>query len=389
MTSRFRLPLFYYITHIDNLCSILEKGILSHQTIIDEDVAFIPIYDEEIVTNRSQIQTPNGKTLWDYANVFFQPRNPMLYRVLIEKSKNDIAIVGVQPTILNDNNIFITTGNAAHSLSEILPPQKGLKILQKILKNIDKEWWKSEDGSKREIMAECLVPNRIPQNNINVIYVANVEIADRVRSIVAQYGTLVIPEPRMFFQPDVQSVLSSNLSLVLGDMFFSRMQTLTISVNTVGIMGKGLASRAKYQFPDVYVAYQDMCRTKKLRMGKPVVYTTEYSLDQQLADEPQYLANGLKETKFLLFATKDHWRYRANIGGIEEGLQWLQKNYVKEGIESLAIPALGCGLGQLEWMDVGPLMCRYLSTLKIPIQIYLPAEKKISAELLTRDYLLG
>lgn len=389
MSSRLRVPGLYYITHIDNLCSILEKGILSHQAIINEDVAFTAIYDEEIVTNRSHIQTPNGKNLWDYANVFFQARNPMLYRVLIEKSENDIAIVRVQSTILNDNNIFITTGNAAHSLSEILPPQKGRKILKKILKNTDKTWWRPDDGSKREIMAECLVPNRIPQSNITGIYVASVEIADRVRSIVDQYSTPVIPEPWMFFKPGVQSVLSPYLSLVLGDMFFSRMQTLTISVNTMGIMGKGLASRAKYQFPAIYVAYQDMCRSKKLRMGKPVVYTTEDSLDHQLADEPQYLVNGLKETKFLLFATKDHWRYRANIDGIEEGLQWLQKNHVKEGIESLAIPSLGCGLGRLDWKDVGPLLCRYLSALMIPVQIYLPAEEKISAELLTRDYLLG
>jgi hypothetical protein len=59
----------------------------------------------------------------------------------------------------------------------------------------------------------------------------------------------------MFFQPRFSRRIGSNISLIDGDMFFSGLQTLTISVNLQGIMGKGLASRAKYQFPDVYVVY--------------------------------------------------------------------------------------------------------------------------------------
>lgn len=63
------------------------------------------------------------------------------------------------------------------------------------------------------------------------------------------------------------------------------MQTLAVSVNTVGVMGKGLASRVKYQFPDVYVRYQDVCKTRELELGKPYLYKRESSLDSLLADE--------------------------------------------------------------------------------------------------------
>ena len=379
----------YYITHIDNLASMAKIGILSHQRIIDERISFTPIYDKEIVSNRRLIKTSEGKSLWEYANVFFQPRNPMLYRVVIEKSVNEVAVIGVIPTILNRPDIFITNGNAAHSKSEIMPAQQGKKKLSQIIKATDKEWWAQEDGSKREIMAECLVPNSIPSTFIQAIYVANQPTADRVRKILKGLDIPIIPEPRFFFQSQLRSTITPKLSLVEGDLFFSRMQTLTVSVNVVGVMGKGLASRAKYQFPAVYVAYQDMCRNGKLRMGKPVVYTMESSLDQQLADEPSTLQNGQLETKFLLFPTKNHWREQASLTGIEQGLQWLQMNYVKEGIESLAVPALGCGLGRLDWGVVGPLMCRYLSAINIPIQLYLPAERKVPDELLSRDYLLG
>jgi len=174
-----------------------------------------------------------------------------------------------------------------------------------------------------------------------------------------------------------------------GDIFFSRMQTLTVSVNTVGIMGKGLASRAKYQFPDVYVYYQDLCRKKMIRMGKPFLYKRESSFDYQLADDPQTLKNGNGETWFLLFATKNHWREYSDFNGIEQGMQWLLDNYKKDGIGSLGIPALGCGLGNLKWEKVGPMLCKYLSKMEIKVQLFLPAEKKILPEQIHKDFLLS
>jgi O-acetyl-ADP-ribose deacetylase (regulator of RNase III) len=183
-------------------------------------------------------------------------------------------------------------------------------------------------------------------------------------------------------------MLTRNLSLVDGDMFFSKLQTLTISVNCVGIMGKGLALRAKYQFPDVYVAYQDLCRARKLKMGTPCLIRREVSLDYELADEPSTLSNSNLEKWFLLFPTKNHWREKSDITGIEQGLQWIRDNYQSQGMKSLAVPALGCGLGQLEWRDVGPLLCKYLSALDIQVAIYLPREQKIPEELLSKDFLL-
>jgi hypothetical protein len=173
-------------------------------------------------------------------------------------------------------------------------------------------------------------------------------------------------------------------------MFFSQMQTLTISVNTVGVMGKGLASRAKYQFPDVYVVYQDVCRQKELQMGQPYIYKRESMIDAELAADPFTLTNPNANKWFLLFATKGHWRNRSDLAGIEQGLRWVEANYKLEGIKSLAVPALGCGLGQLEWRDVGPLMCKYLSRLDIDVCIYLPreGEQEIPSQMLTKGVLL-
>jgi len=379
----------YYITHIDNVPSILRRGIFCHERIEEEKIEYTRIYNEQIVANRKDIQTPDGRTLWKFANLYFQPRNPMLYRVKHERPVGEIAIISVRPEILDRLDIYISTGNAAHSSSEILPSGEGQKRLRKIIKDTMIEYWKEQDGSKRRIMAECLVPDMVPPSLIQTIYVATRTAKANLEAMMPHSNLPVISEPNMFFQPSVVLGLTPKLYLVEGVMFFSEAQTITISVNTVGIMGKGLASRTRYQFSDVYVHYEDLCRSHKLKMGRPQLYKRESSLDYELADEPRTLPNGNSEKWFLLFPTKRDWKERADIVRIEEGLKWLTDNYKKEGIKSLAIPALGCGLGRLEWRDIGPLMCRYLKTLDVTVVIYLPAEKKVPSEFVSKDFLLS
>lgn len=378
----------YYITHIDNLRSILSRGILSHRNIEDQGVIYKAIYDAEIVGNRKRKTTPDGRSLWEFANVYFQPRNPMLFRVVHEKSPNEIVVLELDPRVLQIPGAYITNGNAANNATEFFIYKDGMKAVSKIWDTINSEWWNSVDGSKRKIMAECLVPGIIPPILIHSIFVANHDIANKVKSVLSLGEVSVIPEPKMFFFPAHRYSIASNLTLAEGDMFFSNMQTLTVSVNTIGIMGKGLASRAKYQFPDVYVVYQDACRNKWLKMGKPYLYKREASFDDELFDEPGNLTtpNGVKW--FLLFPTKRHWREDSDMNRIEEGLHWLTTNYKTEGITSIALPALGCGLGNLDWKDVGPIMCRNLALLDIPVAIYLPREREISQEYLSSGYLL-
>lgn len=66
-----------------------------------------------------------------------------------------------------------------------------------------------------------------------------------------------------------------------------------------------------------------------------------------------------------------------------------QKNSKKQDIQSLAMPALGCALGGLNWADVAPLMCQYLDSLGIPVEIYLPREYPIEPQYLTESHLLA
>lgn len=379
----------FYITHIDNVKSILERGIYSHKKIEDENLQFTPVYDKDIVSNRKNIFLGNGKSLWDYANLYFQPRNPMLYRVVSEKNVEKIAVISISSSILSRNDIYISNGNAASKRTVIESSGDGRKSINKLKNVLNKEYWSEIDDSKRQIMSECLVPDFISPQYISSIYVAEIEVKKRLQSIIEIEDFPIIPEPYMFFRPVYYNRLTEKLFIVKGDMFFSPRQTLTISVNCVGVMGKGLASRAKYQFPEVYVYYQDMCRSQILKMGNPVLYKRDVSYESILIDDTVTMKNGNGEKWFLLFPTKKHWREKSDFNGIEQGLDWLSNNYMTEGIKSIALPALGCGLGQLEWKDIGPLMCRYLSKLDIPVRIYLPAEKQLPSEELTKEFLLS
>jgi O-acetyl-ADP-ribose deacetylase (regulator of RNase III) len=388
--KKFELRELYYITHVKNIASIMNKGIFSHNKIVSEGLDFERIYNPEVVSRREKITVPDGRSLWNFANVYFQARNPMLFTVIRNNPLESIAVIGVDRSILNRNDIYITTGNAAHSQSEILPVSEKKKILPDIIGNINRVYWNEVDGSKRTIMAECLVPDVISPDYIRSIYFADFNSKNKAeQSLKKPLHISFLYVPALFFQPIRSRQITPLLSVLDGDMFFSLAQTLTVSVNIVGVMGKGVASRAKYQFPDVYVHYQDLCRRRQLKMGTPVLYKRELSFDYEFADEPSTIKETNGETWFLLFPTKKHWSDKSNIRDIEAGLKWIVENYKKEGIKSLALPALGCGLGGLNWAQVGPLMCQYLSQLDIRVYIYLPEEHEVPDEQITPEFLLG
>ncbi len=141
---------------------------------------------------------------------------------------------------------------------------------------------------------------------------------------------------------------------LVGNIFDSKAQTLVNTVNCIGIMGKGLAFEFKKHFPDMYKDYAQKCKNGEVKLGRP------------------YLFKHTMYRWILLFPTKDDWRSISKLSDIEEGLKWLKKHYKEWGIESLAVPPLGCGLGALDWRIVGPTLYRHLNMLDIPVELYAP-----------------
>ena len=141
MPRKVDIKSLYYITHVQNVPSILTHGILSHGLVEAQNVPFTPIYDAGIVRSRKEKLTPEHKSLWEYANLYFQPRNPMMYRVVHEKSKKELAVIGVKPGVLQLPLAIVTDGNAANSPSQFFKASDGLKVIQDQWKVIQSEWW--------------------------------------------------------------------------------------------------------------------------------------------------------------------------------------------------------------------------------------------------------
>jgi O-acetyl-ADP-ribose deacetylase (regulator of RNase III)/uncharacterized protein YwgA len=139
-----------------------------------------------------------------------------------------------------------------------------------------------------------------------------------------------------------------------GDLFESGAQTLVNTVNTVGVMGKGVALEFKRRFPEMFADYQRRCRAGEVRLGEP------------------YLWRGLIEPWVVNFPTKDHWRSVSRLADIEQGLTYLAGHIAEWGVASLAVPPLGAGSGGLDWATVGPTIYRHLERLPIPVILYAP-----------------
>jgi O-acetyl-ADP-ribose deacetylase (regulator of RNase III)/uncharacterized protein YwgA len=144
------------------------------------------------------------------------------------------------------------------------------------------------------------------------------------------------------------------VTIQVGDLFESEAQTLVNTVNTVGVMGKGIALEFKRRFPEMYEDYVRRCTRDEVRLGEP------------------YLFRRLVPPWIINFPTKGHWRAISRLSDIVAGLKHLERHYRRWGITSLAVPPLGCGQGQLEWRVVGPTLYRHLGCLDIRVELYAP-----------------
>jgi O-acetyl-ADP-ribose deacetylase (regulator of RNase III) len=129
------------------------------------------------------------------------------------------------------------------------------------------------------------------------------------------------------------------ITLASGNLFNADVEALVNAVNCVGVMGKGLALQFKERFPANFKAYAKACKAGEVRTGAMFVFATG------LLQNPRFLVN---------FPTKQHWRDSSRIEDIEAGLQSLVVEVRDRRIRSIAVPALGCGLGGLEWREVRP-----------------------------------
>lgn len=143
------------------------------------------------------------------------------------------------------------------------------------------------------------------------------------------------------------------LRYVTTDLFESPAQVLVNTVNTVGVMGKGIAKEFASIYPEMYEEYRTLCEKHMFDVGQLWLYKTSH----------KWVLN---------FPTKKHWRSPSKVTYIEAGLKKFAETYAQKGITSISFPLLGCGNGGLDFeSQVQPVVEQYLKPLPIDVFIHL------------------
>ncbi len=143
-----------------------------------------------------------------------------------------------------------------------------------------------------------------------------------------------------------------------GDLLGTNAEALVNTVNTVGVMGKGIALQFKQAFPDNYSAYEGACTRGEVKLGKMFVF------HRHPTNNPRIIIN---------FPTKKHWRGKSKIKDIKSGLRALIEVARDEGVRSIAVPPLGCGNGGLDWSEVRPLIEKAFAEVpEVTVQLFYP-----------------
>ncbi len=147
----------------------------------------------------------------------------------------------------------------------------------------------------------------------------------------------------------------------------AKTEALVNAVNCVGVMGKGIALQFRRKFSEDYFKdYKRACQSGELAIGKVHVYELKNAkFDARVsAFSPRFIVN---------FPTKHHWREKSRIEDIESGLQSLVEVVERYEIKSVAMSALGCGLGGLDWNDVKPLIEKaFVNLPKVEVFLFVP-----------------
>jgi O-acetyl-ADP-ribose deacetylase (regulator of RNase III) len=143
-----------------------------------------------------------------------------------------------------------------------------------------------------------------------------------------------------------------------GNLLEAPVDALVNTVNTVGVMGKGIALQFKQAFPENFRAYEAACRQGEVQIGRMFVVETG------LLGQPRLIIN---------FPTKRHWRSPSRLDDVRSGLADLRRVLADRQVRSVAVPPLGCGNGGLDWRDVRPLISDALGDLPgVEVVVYPP-----------------
>lgn len=192
----FKAELFY-ITHLDNIPSIMRNGILSHNEA--KRINHYSVALQDVQDKRAVKKIPKGRALHDYVNLYFNPRNPMMY--LIRSKVDSLCVLSVNSSVLQEQGAVISDQNAARTLAAFYDPKFDLYKL-----DFDKIYlrnWNVPDEHEKYslkgiLCAEALIPDKVSLDYINSAYVVDDCVSCKLNNM--GFNRPITIKPDMFFR---------------------------------------------------------------------------------------------------------------------------------------------------------------------------------------------
>ncbi|OGV97043.1 hypothetical protein A2W24_00560 [Microgenomates group bacterium RBG_16_45_19] len=188
----------YFITDLVNMPSILKHGILSHNLVAKKKIQHSSIANVDVQGRRINKVIPGGKKLHDYANLYINARNPMLY-VLLPKQR-ELCVIRISADVLRSAGVIVSDKNAARDWARFEPWPDGLNRIGK--EDIFRERWDVSDPFEKDhlkgvMCAEILVPYKVDSRYILGAYVSCQEAFDRLAELCPGFAVTI--NRRLFF----------------------------------------------------------------------------------------------------------------------------------------------------------------------------------------------
>lgn len=189
----------HYITPLVNVKSILELGILSHE--LANDVEHDSIALEDVQSLREHKSFKNGLKLHQYANVYIDARNPMMYKRKAQYM--DICVLCISLDILTTGGIIISNMNASRNNAKFYCYAKAIDNLE--FDKIYSDSWYSKDYNEAYNLkgikcAEVLIPYKVNPEYITKIIVSTDEVKEKVTQY--EFPIPIEVNEELYFNPE-------------------------------------------------------------------------------------------------------------------------------------------------------------------------------------------
>lgn len=171
-----RFQFFYHMTHKNNLAGILQHGILSHtDVLVREDILATDISDAGAQRWRDREESTNHRAIHDYAPLYINPKNPMLF---VRRSlQHEIVILKISPGVLQDGQHVFSDGNAASRETRF---SSDSTVVADSLTALNAEYWANCTDGKRRRCAELLVYPKVQPVHILSVICSNNALAEEI-----------------------------------------------------------------------------------------------------------------------------------------------------------------------------------------------------------------